>query len=129
MNFAKWTFRLAGIYGLLVLVPFYFCEKIGRDFPPAITHPEHFYGFLGVSVAWQFAFLLLAQDPVRYRPMMLVAVLEKAGYGIAAVVLFNLGRVPSLVLGTGLADLLLGSLFVAAFVRTGSRYVPSRPSG
>ncbi len=94
MTFAKWTFRLAGIYGLLVLVPMYFFEqKIGRDFPPAITHPEHFYGFLGVAVAWQFAFLLLAQDPVRYRPLMLVAVLEKAGYGIATVVLFSLGRI------------------------------------
>lgn len=119
MTFAKWTFRLAGIYGLLVLVPMYFFEeKIGQDFPPAITHPEHFYGFLGVAVAWQFAFLLLAQDPIRYRPLMLVAVLEKAGYGIATIVLFSLGRVPALVLSTGLMDLVLGTLFVAAFFRT-----------
>ena len=115
MKFAKWTFGLAALYGLLVLVPHYYCEeKLGRDFPPAITHPEQFYGFLGVSVAWQFAFILLAHDPGRYRPMMLVAVLEKAGYGIAVVVLFSLGRVPSLVLGTGLADLMLGVLFLAA---------------
>lgn len=121
MRFAKWTFRLAGIYGLLALVPLYFCEKkLGLDFPPAITHAEQFYGFLGVSVAWQFAFLLMSRDPARYRPMMLVAVLEKAGYGIATVVLFGLNRIPSLVLGTGLADLLLGTLFVAAFVRTSS---------
>lgn len=119
MTFAKWTFRLAGIYGLLVLVPMYFFEeKIGRDFPPAITHPEHFYGFLGVAVAWQFAFLLLAQDPIRYRPLMLVAVLEKAGYGIATIVLFSLGRVPALVLSTGMMDLVLGTLFVTAFFRT-----------
>ena len=121
MRFAKWTFRFAALYGLLVLVPLYFCEeKLGRDFLPDITHPEQFYGFLGVSVAWQFAFLLLARDPERYRPMMLVAVLEKAGYGVAAVVLFSLSRVPSLVLGTGLADLFLGMLFVTAYVRTGS---------
>lgn len=121
MRFAKWTFRFAAIYGLLVLVPLYFCErKLGRDFPPTITHPEQFYGFLGVSVAWQFAFLLLAQDPGRYRPMMLIAVLEKAGYGIAAAVLFSLGRVPAPVLGTGLADLLLGVFFLTAFVRTAS---------
>ncbi len=39
MNFAKWVFRIAGIYGLIVLVPMYFTEsQISRDFPPAITH-------------------------------------------------------------------------------------------
>ena len=38
MKFARLTFRIAGIYGILVLVPMYFMrERIGSDSPPAIT--------------------------------------------------------------------------------------------
>ena len=47
-------FWFAGIYGLLVLAPQYLMERhIGIDFPPEITHPEYFYGFVGVTLAWQ----------------------------------------------------------------------------
>lgn len=36
-------FFVAGIYGLLILSPIYFMENtIGRETPPAITHPEYF---------------------------------------------------------------------------------------
>lgn len=116
MNFAKWTFRLAGIYGLLVTLPLYFTEeRMGRDFPPAITHPELYYGFIGVVVAWQVAFLVIARDPARFRPLMLVAVLEKFSYGTAAAILFQLQRVPGPVLAFGLVDLSLGVLFAVAF--------------
>ena len=62
MKFSRWLFRIAGIYGLIVLVPQYFLEsKIGEQTPPAITHPEYFYGFVGVGIAWQIAFLIIAQ--------------------------------------------------------------------
>ena len=119
MAFARWVFRAAGVYGLIVLLPQYFMEEqIGRDYPPPVTHPEHFYGFLGVAVAWQVAFLVVAQDPVRYRLFMLPGVLEKATFGIAAPVLFALHRVPGVVLAFGLIDLLWGILFLAAFRRT-----------
>ena len=41
MKFAKFVFLVAGIYGLIVLLPQYFLEgKTGRDFPPSITHPS-----------------------------------------------------------------------------------------
>ncbi len=84
MKFAKIVFRVAGIYGLLVLTPIYFMEnKIGQDTPPAITHPEYFYGFLGAGLAWQFLFLVLSTDPVKYRPMILPSILEKISFGIA----------------------------------------------
>ena len=50
MKFARIVFLVAGIYGLLVVAPQYFLEaRIGRDTPPAITHPEFFYGFVGVE--------------------------------------------------------------------------------
>jgi hypothetical protein len=64
--FARRVFTLAGLYGVLVLVPQYFMEdQVGRDFPPPITHPENYYGFIGVALAWQVLFFILARDPVR----------------------------------------------------------------
>jgi hypothetical protein len=70
------------VYGLLVLGPQYFMEaKVGRDFPPPITHAEHFYGFIGVAFAWQVLFIVIARDPVRYRPVMLVATSQKGRHG------------------------------------------------
>ena len=81
MIFAKRVFRIAGIHGLIVLAPMYFiANQISRNFPPAITHPEHYYGFIGVALAWQILFLVLSSEPARYRPMMLPAFLEKATY-------------------------------------------------
>lgn len=122
MKFARRVFLMAGVYGLLVLLPQYFLEaKTGRDFPPPITHPEYYYGFLGVALAWQVLFLVLARDPVRYRAMMIPAVLEKATFGAAAAVLFLLGRVSPVMLGFGMVDLVLGALFVMAYAKTAER--------
>ena len=118
-TFARRVFLLAGIYGIVALLPQYFLEeRIGVELPPPITHPEHFYGFVGVALAWQLAFLLIARDPVRFRPLMPVTVLEKLAFGLAAVVLYTQGRVAGSVLSFGLLDLLLASLFTAAFVAT-----------
>ena len=118
-TFARRVFLAAGVYGLIALLPQYLLEgKNGRDFPPAITHAEYYYGFIGVAVAWQIAFLILARDPARYRTFMIPAILEKAGFGGAAVVLFLRGRLSALMLMAGLIDLVWGALFVVAFVRT-----------
>lgn len=118
MGFARWVFRCAGIYGLLVLLPQYFLEdRIGQDAPPAITHPEYFYGFAGVASAWQIAFLLIAQDPVRYRLMMLPAVVEKFSFPGAVLVLYLKERATGPVLGFATIDLVLGILFLIAYGR------------
>ncbi len=117
--FARRVFLIAGIYGLLVLLPQYFLEsRTSRDYPPAITHPEYYYGFLGVAVAWQVVFLLVSRDPARYRAMMIPAVLEKAGFGLVAVALFHLGSLSAEMFGAGVLDLTLGALFVVAYLRT-----------
>jgi hypothetical protein len=113
------VFRMAGIYGLLVIPPQYFLEeRIGLDHPPPINHPEYFYGFLGVALAWQVAFLVIGSDPQRYRMLMLPAILEKASFGVAAVLLYAAGRIPAIVHVFGWVDLALGALFALAFWKT-----------
>jgi len=89
MKFARWVFRIAGIYGLIVLAPQYFIEdRFGLENPPAITHAEFYYGFIGVAIAFQLVFLIIASDPAKYRAMMLPSVFEKFSFAIAAIVLF-----------------------------------------
>lgn len=119
--FARRVFLWAGIYGIVVLVPQYFMEaRINRDFPPPITHPEHFYGFIGVALAWQFVFLTIARDVVRHRLFMVPAILEKVGFGGAVVVLYGMGRADLFVLAPALVDLALAGAFFVAFRSTRS---------
>jgi hypothetical protein len=121
MKFAKIVFLVAGIYGLLILTPIYFMEdKIGRDTPPAITHPEYFYGFLGVGLAWQVLFLVLSTDPVRYRAMILPSILEKVSWGIALIVLYSQRRLPLSAFAIGSVDWIFALLFLAAYFTTKS---------
>ena len=119
MKFAKVVFWTAGIYGVLVVTPLYFMlERIGREDPPPITHPAFYYGFVGVALAWQLAFLVIATDPGRFRLVMLPAIFEKFSAGGAIVVLVMQGRTHSTDLVFGGLDLLLGLLFVLAFFKT-----------
>src|SRR5260370_37985713 len=88
MKFAKIVFWIAGICGLLTITPLYFIfNLIGKNDPPPITHPAFFYGFAGVALAWQIAFIFIARDPVRFRPLMIPAILEKLVYSIPVIVL------------------------------------------
>ena len=119
ITFARRVFTVAGIYGIVALLPQYFLEsRVAIDFPPAITHPEHYYGFIGVALAWQVLFLIMARDPVRYRLVMLPAALEKLAFGSAAVVLYLQGRLAALIFGAGIVDLVFVALFIIAFRAT-----------
>ena len=118
MKFARYTFLIAGIYGLIVLVPHYFMERIlSADHPPAITHPEFFYGFIGIASAFQIVFLIIAKDPVRYRLMIIPSILEKLTFGIAALVLFWNGRLEGGFFYGALIDLFLGLLFIVSWFK------------
>jgi hypothetical protein len=119
MKFAKIVFWIAGIWGLLVITPLYFLfDFISQKDPPAITHPGFYYGFVGCALAWQVAFCFLATDPVRYRPLMLPSILEKATYAVAIVVLVLQGRTRPTELVFAGTDALLGLLFVISYLKT-----------
>lgn len=121
MVFAKRVFLGASIYGVLALLPMYFLEEqYGLDNPPPIAHPEFFYGFAGVALAWQVVFFIISRDPVRYRLLMLPAILEKAAYAIPAALLYAGGRLNAQMFGAGMIDLLLGVLFTLSYLKTPS---------
>ncbi len=119
MKFAKVVFWIASIWGILVLTPLYFMfDLIGRQDPPPITHPAFYYGFVGVALVWQIAFMFIARDPVRFRLMMIPSALEKFSYCATLFTLFAQHRLPASDLVFGGVDTLLGILFLIAFFRT-----------
>lgn len=120
-RFARRVFTGAGIYGLVAIPPMYFIERLlGERYPPAITHPEFFYGFAGVTLAWQLAFLVIGRDPVRHRMLMLPSIVEKVGYGVAVPMLVASGRTTPDLLPSAVIDLGIAVLFAIAFARTAS---------
>ena len=115
-KFASRVFLFAGIYGILVLAPQYLAETgAGLALPEPIRNPEHFYGFVGLALVWQLVFILISRDVERFRPLMLLAVLEKLAFGVPVLLLYARDRVNAIVLAFGLVDLVLGVLFLAAF--------------
>ena len=119
MKFAKIVFWIAGFWGVLMITPLFFMfNLIGRQDPPPITHPGFYYGFVTAALAWQIAFFVIAQDPIRLRPLIVPAAIEKFGYGIVVLALVSQNRMRPADLMFGCVDLLLGVLFVAAFAKT-----------
>jgi len=119
LKFARTVYGIAAAYGFVVLIPLYFLiDKIGRDTPPPITHAEFYFGFIGLALLWQVVFCLIAADPQRYRPIMLVTILEKIVFAVPVFIEFSRGRLPAASIWPAPVDLFLGLLFVIAYVRT-----------
>jgi hypothetical protein len=81
-------------------------------------YPQFFYGFLSVAMAWQIAFLLIGSAPIRFRPLMVPSIVEKLGHVAVLAVLYQHGRISLVDASAGWPDLVLGILFIAAFVKT-----------
>lgn len=118
MKFSKAVFWVAGVWGLLIITPLYFLfDVIGKTDPPQITHPGFYYGFVGTAFAWQIAFLIIAQDPLRFRPLIPACVIEKITYVTATVVLVIQGRMHPADLTFAVTDGLLGIFFVVSYYK------------
>jgi hypothetical protein len=119
MKFAKIVFWIAGIFGVLFITPLYFMlDTIGRQTPPAITHPQFYYGFIGVALVWQFVYLTVATNPVRFRPMMILSAMAKGSFALTVGVLTLQGRMTPVEWVPALPDAILMVLFIIAFFKT-----------
>ena len=114
MSFAKRVFTFAGIYGLLVMTPMYFVEPQMTAMGKPLSHPGSYYGFVGITLVFQLVFLTIGRDPERYRPLMLVGVLEKASFAGAVAPLYLMGRTEGAVTIFAAIDAVLGLLFFLA---------------
>ena len=122
MKLAKWIFLIAGIFGLLVTAPMALAEKaIEQIMPPAVNHPEFFYGFVCLNACWQVLYLFLSTDPVRYRPMMVPSFLAKASGVIALTWLYLQKRISNQWTVTIIIDGIWAILFLVAFWSAGRR--------
>jgi uncharacterized PurR-regulated membrane protein YhhQ (DUF165 family) len=119
VRFAKAVFIFAGVWGVVVLTPFYWLIDVtGRHYGPPAEYPHFFYGFFSVAMAWQIAFLVIGSNPQRFRPLMIPGMLEKFGYVITLGVLYAQARISWLDAQAAVPDFLLGILFVVAFAKT-----------
>ncbi|MFD2872043.1 hypothetical protein ACFS5N_06165 [Mucilaginibacter ximonensis] len=121
MKTVRYIFLVSGIYGIIILVPQLFREQV---FAP-LTHPEFYYGFFLVTLAFQFLFLLIASDPVKYRQAMLPGMIAKGGYIISCILLFVHGRLAKEMLIASSPDLLMLGLFIYSYSITLPKYEPS----
>jgi hypothetical protein len=115
-------FFIAGVYGVLVLTPMFFLEdRIGRDLPPPITHPEYFYGFLCLALVSQALYFLIARDLIRFRPIILVGIAGKVSFAVSAFILVAIHRTPTQFLFGPVMDLFIAAVFFWVYLRTGEQ--------
>jgi hypothetical protein len=126
MKFARLVFIIAGIWGIAVLMPFYWLVDLtGRRYSAPTEYPHFFYGFFAVALVWQIAFLVIGFQPVRYRSWMLLGILEKFGFVATLLVLYARTRIPPIDVQAAVPDFLLGVLFVVAFLKTRINEMPA----
>ena len=119
MRFAKVVFIGAGVWGIILLTPVYWLVDVtGRVYLPPANHPQFFYGFLSVAMAWQIAFLVIGSNPARFWPLMFPSVIEKFGHVTTVAVLYSQAHIPTVDAQAAVPDLVLGVLFVIALART-----------
>src|SRR5579864_1723107 len=118
MRFASIVFRAAAVWGVLVVVPLAFMFTGAGDPTATFSYPQAYFGFLGVVLAWQVVFWIIGGEPDRYRPLMPVAVLEKAVYIVAVTALIATGRITGAQATSAVPDAILGVLFTAAYVKS-----------
>ena len=126
MKFARVVFIGGGVWGVTVLTPLYWLFDItGRRYQAPVDYPHFFFGFVSVAMAWQIAFLIIGSNPVRFRALMIPAILEKLGFVSTLAVLHAQSRISAVDAEAAVPDLMLCVLFVVALAKP-LRDVPER---
>ena len=124
MKFAKVVFVGAGMWGIGVLTPLYWLVDVsGRRYGVPTEYPQFYYGFLSVAMAWQIAFLIIGSNPTRFRVLMIPGILEKLGFVVPLVVLYQQARVTWADAQAAVPDFALAILMMLAFVKTRSSMI------
>lgn len=110
MRATKIIFWIAALFGIVALVPGFFAES---QIQPAISHPEFYYGFHGLALVFQIIFIMIARDPIRYRSLIPIAILEKASFFVPSLILWLQGR---LAVGGPFVGAMIDGLFLLLFV-------------
>jgi hypothetical protein len=119
MKFTRVTFAIAGVYGLLVLLPLHFAgHGPGVESPSSLTHDQLFFGLIGVFALWQVLFLLIAAEPSKFKILIPFACFEKLAFVLPCVVLYWQQEVTRADLMFGLIDLVLAAAFLVAMFGT-----------
>jgi hypothetical protein len=119
LRFARIVFAVAGFSGLCVTMPLYFLYDFINGLGPApITLREFYFGFAGVTLAWQIAFLIIAADPARHRMMMIPSIIEKLSYVFANVALLLSGDITVSYAAVAIPDLGFAIFFMAALLKS-----------
>lgn len=110
VRFASRLFRIAAIYGVIVLLPLYFV---------AIPDPHRLtlVGFAGVTLVFQGLFWIIARDPLRFLPLVALSVFEKLAFGVPAIAFWARGQTDGLTAAFGAVDLVMSAAFALAFIR------------
>jgi hypothetical protein len=118
MRSIRWLFWAAGIYGVLVVAPLFAGDgRFSEDYPPAVTHPEFYYGFAVTVLGFQLLYLLIGFDPARFGPLVLLGAACKLGFAAAVWILYGQGRVAGLMPLLAAIDAVLALAFLWAWAR------------
>jgi hypothetical protein len=113
MKFAKWTFLIAGIIGLISTIPLAFAEKL-----MSVQQPEFYYGFVFLDICFQIVYLIISTSPIRFRPMMIPSFVAKASGTIALTWLFFIDKVSFQWIAFAAIDGIFAILFLISFFIT-----------
>ena len=119
MKLARWVFLIAGILGLIPVVPLVYTTMVkGETIPPDFASMGVFFSVSVFQyVCWQISYIILARDPVRFRSMMIPAFFVEITAPFNPFWLFLYGF--KFWISIAVVDILLAILFVVAFWLTG----------
>lgn len=118
MKFARTTYLVAGVFGLLLMIPIAYAAIFDASdtMPGLMPAGLTFYGAILQFAACQVLLLILASNPLRFRPMMIPAFLAEVVAPLNTAWLYFYGVQPWS--AVTVVFLLLAILFLVAYFRT-----------
>lgn len=110
MRFARWSFGIAAVYGLIATIGLYFRA-------PLTPSSLWLFGFAGAAAATQLLYVALALDPTRFWRLIPIGIASKLSFGLPVLLLWTRGGADTGLFAAGLIDFALAALFAANYLR------------